>query len=221
MNRLSSLMVLFLVTCSAFTQTPNTPMSSRDRVAWHPPKWDDLLNEVPKATVPKEMVGAFRVSNFPVEFEETKMDDVRTRLGGAIGRTGDAGEYLEWLCFHGTDAEGRWVLWLESGEIDGGMVGSFRWEHLPKNAELDQRCRMLQHKAGGIVLPISLRLGITEKEVLKTLGTPTVRRGDRLIYVHKHDETIRGEPFTSYNIVEVGLRDGTVWSIEVSKTVSS
>jgi hypothetical protein len=167
------------------------------------------------------MVGAFRVSNFPIEFEETKMEDVRTRLGGTIGHKGDAGEYLEWLCFHGTDSEGRWVLWLESGEIDGGMVGSFRWERLPMNAELDQRCRMLQRKAGGIVLPISLRLGTTEKEVLKTLGTPTVRRGDRLIYVHEHDETIRGEPFTSDNIVEVRLRGGTVCAIEVSKTVSS
>jgi hypothetical protein len=221
MNRLSSVVLLLILTCSAFTQTPNTPPSSRTRVAWQPPRWDDLLNELPTATVPKEMVGAFRVSNFPIEFEQTKIDDVRTRLGGIIGHKGDAGEYREWLCFHGKNSEGRWVLWLENGEIDGGRVGSFRWERLPTNAELDQRCRILQRKAGGIVLPISLRLGTTEKEVLKTLGTPTVRRGDRLIYIHEHDETIRGEPFTSNNIVEVRLRGGTVCAIEVSKTVSS
>ena len=221
MNRLSSLVLLLILTCSAFTQTPSTPSSSRARVPWQPPRSDDLLDKIPTATVPKEMVGAFRVSNFPIEFEETKMDDVRTRLGGTIGHKGDAGDYLEWLCFHGTDPEGRWVLWLESGEIDGGMVGSFRWERLPVNAELDQRCRMLQRKAGGMVLPIRLRLGTTEKDVLKALGTPTVRRGDRLIYVHEHDETIRGEPFTSNNTVEVHLRGGTVCAIEASKTVSS
>lgn len=219
MNRLSSIViVLFIVTCPAFTQTSNTPPSSRARVAWQPPTWD-FANELPAATVPKEMVGALRVSNFPIEFEETKMDDVRTRLGGTIGHKGDAGEYLEWLCFHGTDSGGRWVLWLESGEIDGGMVGSFQWQHLAKDADLDQRCRMLQHAA--IELPIALRLGIAEKEVLKTLGAPTVRRGNRLIYVHEHEETIRGEPFTSYNIVAVLLRSGKVLAIEVSKTVSS
>jgi len=221
MNRLFSVVLLLILTCSAFTQTPANPLSSRTHVAWQPPGWDGLFNELPTATVPKEMVGAFRVSDFPIELEETKMDDVRAHLGGTIGHKGDAGEYLEWLCFRGTDSEGRWVLWLESGEIDGGMVGRFRWQRLPMNAELDQRCRMLQREAGGILLPISLRLGTTEKEVLKTLGTPTVRRGDRLIYVHEHDETIRGEAFTSYNIVEVRFRGGTVCAIGVSKTVSS
>src|SRR5450755_632265 len=123
------------------------------------------------------------------------MDDVRTHLGGTIGHTGDAAAYQEWLCFHGTDSKGRWVLWLESGEIDGGMVGSFQWQRLAKHAEIDQRCRMLQNAA--VELPIALQLGITEKEVLKTLGAPTVRRGDRLIYVHEHDESIRNEPYTS------------------------
>jgi len=219
MNRIFSIaVILFIATSSALTQTSNSPLSSRVRVGWQPPTWD-FLNELPAATVPKEMVGTLRVSKFPIEFEETKLDDVGKSLGGTIGHTGDAAAYLERLCFQGTNSEGRWVLWLESGEIDGRAVGSFQWQRLAKDADLDQRCRMLQHAE--VELPIAVRLGTAEKEVLKTLGAPTVRRGERLIYVHEHEETIGGEQFTSYNIVAVLLRGGKVLAIEVSKTVSS
>jgi hypothetical protein len=51
MSRLSSVIVLFIVTCSAFTLS----QSPRARVAWQPPSWS-FLNELPKATVPKEIV---------------------------------------------------------------------------------------------------------------------------------------------------------------------
>ena len=53
------------------------------------------------------------------------MEDAKQSLGGEIGVKGDAGDALEWFCFHGADALGRWVLWLENGEINGGLIGSF------------------------------------------------------------------------------------------------
>jgi len=221
MSRFRGMSVLFIVTCAAFTQTANRSISPDDaRVAWQPPAWN-FLTELPKATVSKEMLVSLQVSNVPIYFEKTKMDDVRTRLGGTIGHTGDAGDYVEWLCFRGTDPKGRWVLWLESGEIDGGMVGSFQWQRLANGIVLDRRCRTLQDTRGGIELPVALRLGMAETEVLNTLGPPTVRRGDRLIYVHEHQESIRGEPYTSENIVAILLHDGMVWAIEVSKTTTS
>jgi hypothetical protein len=72
-----------------------------------------------------------------------------------------------------------------------------------------------------VELPIALHLGITEAEVLKTLGRPTVRHGNSLGYVHEHQESIRGEPYDSVNIVVILLRAGRVWSIEASKTTTS
>jgi len=81
--------------------------------------------------------------------------------------------------------------------------------------------KTLQDTSGGIELPVALRLGIAETEVLKTLGPPTVSHGDRLIYVHEHQESIGGEPYTSENIVAILLRDGMVWAIEASKTTTS
>jgi hypothetical protein len=186
-------------------------------VIWEPPAW--TFDDLPKATVSKQMLATLRVAGFPVTLEDTKMNDVSSTLGGTIGGKGDAGDFEEWLCFHGTDPNGRWVLWLESGEIDGGSVGGFDWRRLNKIAVLDRRCRVL----GGtkVELPIALRLGISEAEVLKTLGLPTVRHSDSLLYVHEHQVSIRGEPYDSQNIVIILLRAGRVWSIKVSKTTTS
>jgi len=125
MSHLRGMSVLFFVTCAAFAQTANRSASSEGaRVPWQPPAWN-FLTEPPKATVSKEMLVSLQVSNVAIYFEKTKMDDVRVRLRGTIGHSGDAGDYVEWLCFRGTDPKRRWVLWLESGEIDGSMVGSF------------------------------------------------------------------------------------------------
>jgi hypothetical protein len=219
MSRLSAILVLFVVACAAFAQTASRSSSSGvGRVIWEPPAWD-FLDVVPKATVSKEMVATLRVSDFPVSLEKTKMENVKKALGGTLGGRGDAGDSDQWLCLYGTDSSGPWVLWLESGEIDGGTVGSFQWQRVGKSAVLDRRCRMIGEAK--VELPIALRLGITEAEVLKGLGRPTVRHGDRLIYVHYHKESIRGEPYDSENIVAILLRAGLVWAIEVSKSTTS
>ncbi|MGA9039985.1 MAG: hypothetical protein WB421_05565 [Terriglobales bacterium] len=221
MKRLYGISVLLIVTCAAFTQTADHSLpSGGGHTVWEPPAWN-FLTALPNSTVPKEMLATLRVSGLPISLEETRMDDARNHLGGTIGRKGDAGDFLEWLCLHHSDSRGRWVLWLESGEIDGGTVGSFQWQRLDKDGLLDQRCQMLQGAGSGIKLPISLQLGMTETEVLKTLGAPTTRHGNRLIYVHEHQESIRGEPFTSTNIVSILLRGGMVWAIDVSKTTTS
>jgi hypothetical protein len=165
------------------------------------------------------MVAAFRISDLRISLEKTEMQDVASRLGGTLAGKGDAGLSDEWLCFYGNDPDGRWVLWLESGEIDGGTVGRFQWQRLNKNAILDKRGQSL----GGakVELPIPLRLGVTEAEVLKTLGKPSARTADRFIYLHEHQSSIQGEPYTSDNVVAILFRAGRAWAIEVSKTTSS
>jgi hypothetical protein len=217
MRRFFSRSVLVLVVCASFVQSANGQSLSGNQVIWEPPAW--TFDELPKATVSKQMLTKLNVSGFPVALENTKMDDVASTLGGKIGQKGDAGNFEEWLCFHGRDANGRWVLWLESGEIDGGTVGSFHWRRLNKGAVLDRRCQALGEAK--VELPIALRLDLTEAEVLKSLGRPTIRHGDSLSYVHEHQESIRSEPYVSVNIVVILIRAGRVWSIEVSKTTTS
>jgi hypothetical protein len=217
MSRLSVTSVLFFVASAAFAQSPTHPSSSSRQVLWEPPVW--TFDEIPNGTVPKQMLSTLRVAGVPVTLEDTKIEDVSSTLGGTIGQKGDAGLFEEWLCFEGTDPNGRWALWLESREIDGGSVGGFHWQRLNKNAVLDRRCRMLGETK--VELPIAVRLGIAEAEVFKSLGRPTVRRGDSLCYVHEHQESIRGEPYDSTNIVVILLRAGRVWSIEASHTTTS
>jgi hypothetical protein len=176
---------------------------------------------LPEATVPKQMIATIHVSDFAIVLEDTELQAVREHLGGQIGSQGDAGEALGWLCLHGTDAMGGWVLWLKSGEIDGPNVSGFQWQRVTSSAQFDARCQALPEGSSNVALPIELRLGTTEAQVLEILGPPSARTGNNLIYVHEHEQSIHDQPYTSVNSVIVVLRNGIVWGIEVEKTTTS
>jgi hypothetical protein len=150
--------------------------------------------------------------------EETPLNDVQKNLGGTIGSRGDASEALLWLCFHGSDANGPWALWVESTEMGGGNVDGSAWQRIPKEATLDHRCRTQDVE---VELPIRLALGLTEPEVRRIIGSPTAKHRNTLIFDHEHRETIRNEPFIASNTVYVVLRDSVVWTVQVWKTTSN
>jgi len=217
--RFPASVALLLLASSAFAQTASQPSSHAARAIWEPPDWN--FPQDAKATVPKEMVSTFRVSGYDITLEKTSMKDVQQRLGGVIGEKGDASDASEWLCFHGADSMGGWVLWLESGEINGDSVGSFQWQRLSNRDVLDTRCHTLLKAASVIQWPLSFQLGAKSSEVLKSLGPPTSKADERLIYLHEHEVGgTRGDPFVSSNIVAVRIRNGMVWAIQVSKTTS-
>jgi hypothetical protein len=188
-----------------------------DRTIWQPPTLN-LPDTLPPATVSKEMITKLRVAKMQVILEETPLSDVQKNLGGTIGASGDASEALEWLCFQGSDAKGRWALWLESDEMGGGNVDGFAWQRIAEKASLDPRCRT---QAIEIELPIHLAIGLPESEVRGILGKPTAEHRNTLIFEHEHQETIRNEPFTASNTVYVQLGSGVVWSVQVWKTTSN
>lgn len=168
------------------------------------------------------MIATLLVAGMPVTLEETKVEDVRERLGGTIGSQGDASEALAWLCFHGGDKTGRWMLWLTSGELAGlTIIDGFDWSRLSAGGIPDHRCRSLPKNSDGIELPIQLHLGMTEQEVRQTLGAPSDIRNKTLIFNHEHKTVIRNEPYTVSNNVSVVFRSGVVWAIEVARTTSN
>jgi hypothetical protein len=207
---------LLMLASSAFAQAVSQPSSHTARSIWEPPEWN--FPQDVKATIPKEMVSTFRVSGNDITLEKTSMKEVQQRLGGVIGEKGDASDASEWLCFHGADALGGWVLWLENGEIDGGSVGSFQWQRRSNRDILDIRCPTLT-KAGSVVqLPLSLQLGAKSSDVLKSLGPPTSKTDESLIYLHEHKVGgTNAGPFISSNIVVVRIRNGMVWAIQGPK----
>jgi hypothetical protein len=166
------------------------------------------------------MVKALRISDLNVELEETNMKQVQERFGGTFGTQGDAGDFLEWLCLSGRDVDGRFVLWLKSGEMDAGTVGSFQWRRVPNEVRFDARCGTLP-EADKVKLPIPLYPGASESQLFEALGQPTVGHGNTLLYVHEHDEAGKNGTFTVLNTVSIVLRDGAVWAIEVLKVSMS
>jgi hypothetical protein len=178
----------------------------------------EIPQTLPTPTVPKEMITTLRVAKVSIVLEETELTDVQRRLGGTIVESGDASTANAELCFYGTDANGRWGLSLDSGEMGGlRWIDSFTLQRLSPNAKKDSRCRIMRQNEGGIELPISLRLGLTEKQVVQLMGKPTMRYHRTLIFYHEHAATIHALPYTVSNIVAVALRGGVVWAIEVSK----
>jgi hypothetical protein len=167
------------------------------------------------------MITELRVSGLRIVLEKTPLVEVRNRFGGTIGYKGDAGDFLSWLCLHGTDLRGKWVLWLTSDEIDGGSVGGFRLQRVEHAAEFDKRCQMLPEKQGGVELPIALQLGIEEAKVVSILGEPTRRSSQTFLYLHEHEEMIHNQPYWAANSVAVLLRGGIAWAIEVRKSTTS
>lgn len=205
------LVLILSLACDALTQT-----QARHQRLWEPPDWHFQQNI--KKSVPKEMLSSLQISGYPIQLEKTSLADVEKHFGGKIDARGDAGDAVQWLCFHGSDASGNWVLWLESGEIDGGDVGSFEWRRVSAEAEMDHRCVAL---GGQPQLPLPLHLGMELVEVVKTLGQPSWQSPQRVIYMHEHEEIINGERYDSSNIVMLRVRSGVVWAIAVSKTTTS
>jgi len=220
MKPTAALILFCAVACSTFAQTAARPSEDKDLPIWRPQqvlKFDDDTLHI-KATVPKEMIASLRVSDVTIRLEEdSELEALPARFGGEIGSQGDASESLGWLCLHGVDAKGPWVLWLESGEIDGPYVGAFLWRRGSHSSRFDDRCAALPDTSK-VELPIDLGLGASEAKVIQTLGRPSSRKGDILFYKHEHNESIRGETFTSSNTVVVALRHGVVHAIAVSKT---
>jgi hypothetical protein len=179
-----------------------------------------MSDALPKATVSKEMTGQLRVSGMTIVLEKTDMRDVQRRFGGTLGQEGDAGDYLQWLCVRGGDATGPWVLWLESGEMNAGTVGSFQWRRLTRAVKFDERCGSVSQNDNAVELPIALGLDISESKVLRTVGQPTARQRNTLLYVHEHEESDQNQPFTILNTLSVVVTNGRVSAIEVLKVSS-
>src|ERR1017187_8589414 len=109
-----------ITACVGPAQTNRKPGAKA--VVWEPPKID-WPEKLPPASVPKEMIGRLQVGKMPIILEETKLESAKNHFEGTIGYRGDAGEARGWLCLYGTGANGPWILWLNSYEINGATIG--------------------------------------------------------------------------------------------------
>ena len=175
----------------------------------------------PPPTIPKEMVSHLKVANWPITLEKTMLTDAQRRFGGSLGHSGDASKFLEWLCLYKRNVEDGWVLWLTSGEIDGGAIGGFVWRRMSATQKIDSRCTELNAEQATVMLPIPLKLGMTRTQVEQLLGKPSSRFRNTFMYDHEHEGRIRDRPYTWDNSIDIVYRRGVVQAIQVDLTISS
>lgn len=210
--------ILLLLTWTTFGQAVSG-IEEATRIPWQPLKMQ-FPSVAPPPTIPKEMVSHLTVANWPITLEKTTLTDAQRRFGGSIGQSGDAGEFLQWLCLYKRNAEDGWVLWLTSGEIDGGSIGGFVWLHMSAAQRIDSRCTELNAEKATVMLPIPLKLNMTRDTVEQLLGKPSGRFHETFTYLHEHKGTIRHAPYTWENSIDIVYKRELVQAIQVDLTIS-
>lgn len=192
---------------------------------WEPPRIG-VQSIVEQPTGALDLVSKITIGPFQVALEDTPLEEVGTHFSASIGHVGDAGESLAWVCLHGQDRIGQWVLWIESGEIHGPMCGGFLLMRRTANSQLDSRCKPVAD--GRISMPILVRLGMSRAQVVAALGPPTSQSGSHLFYYHHRIVTlspkagVAPEPFDMNNTLYIRLNSGNkVDAFQVWRTTSS
>ncbi len=217
---MKTLLILLLLTGTVLGQVMGNPAPEGGRISWQPLPIE-FPDVAPQPTVAKEMVRHMKVANWPITLETTKLTDAQRRFGGVLGHSGDAGESLGWLCLYRRDGSDGWVLWLESAEIDGESIGGFVWLRMSSDQKIDSRCKALNAEQGIDISPVPLRLGMTKSQVEQLLGKPSGRYHNTFMYFHEHERTIGNTPYTWDNSIDIVYRNGVVWAIHGSLTISS
>jgi hypothetical protein len=215
MSRMRNVAAVALLLVSAVSA--QTKGAGKEQVVWAPPELDCANQQSLRATVTKPIVESFHVGKVRILLEDTELSDVAKLLRAATGRRGDAGDYVEWLCFQGTDSGGRFAMWLESDEIAGGVTDGIAVSRLTIGARVDRRCRVLHPNETVVTNPKPIGLGMKRKDVIQLLGNPSATDGNTMVFEHEHEVRIKNEPYTVNNTVSLLFHNGVVTGIQVWK----
>ena len=177
---------------------------------WEPPSIGDG-RQFPVIAIPSDLIPALRIDNREIVLDRTPLAETARRFKARIGRRGDGSESLGWVCIAGRDAEGRWMLWLESGEIHGDAVGAFQLRRIGVPEPIDAKC---VSSRASIRNPAGLRLGMSRADVRRILGessgTPAM-----IAYLYEHPGA---DGFTIESMISVVFADDVVAAFEVWRT---
>jgi hypothetical protein len=100
---------------------------------------------------------------------------VAARLGTAhLYQSGDAGEFMVWVCYRTTVEGDSAILAVISSELGGGeRVTSFSLFRPGRDWRIERQCASLSLPASAIVTDRGIRLGMTRAQVEERLGPPT------------------------------------------------
>ena len=177
---------------------------------WEPPGIGDG-RQFPVIAVPSDLIPALGIDTHEIVLDRTPLAEAAQWFTARVGRRGTGSESLGWVCIAGRDAEGRWMLWLQSGEIHGNAVGAFQLRRIGTGDRIDSRCvssRASIRNAAG------LRLGMSRADVRRILGdssgTPAM-----IAYLYEHPGA---GGFTVESMISVVFVEDAVTAFEVWRT---
>jgi hypothetical protein len=215
MLKFFSILIFTAANLTAIARGQATPI-------WEPPSIGvPFIPETEHPSGAQELVSEIAIGSFNVVLEKTLLEQVGTHFRAFTGHSGDAGESLDWVCLHGQNRIGQWILWIESGEIHGQTVGGFLLLQRTANDKLDSHCKSVENAR--ISLPIPLSLGMSRAQVVAALGPPTSQSGSHLFYYHLNPEAgDAAETLTRVSTLYIRLNGrNEIDALQVWRTTSS
>jgi len=177
---------------------------------WEPPSIGDG-RQFPVIAVPSDLIPALGIDKREIVLDRTPLADAAQWFKARIGRRGAGSESLGWVCIAGRDAEGRWMLWLQSGEIHGNAVGAFHLRRIGAAERIDAKC---VSSRAGVRNAAGLRLGMSRADVRRMLGdssgTPPM-----VAYLYEHPGA---GGVTIESMISVVFANDAVTAFEVWRT---
>jgi hypothetical protein len=96
---------------------------------------------MPTPTYKAPLASTLKLGTFVTQLESTSLTEVLDTIKvGHIGHRGDATESVTWLCYSIHDAANPFRIWLMSGGIDRGKVGSIVARTVSMDENTTQSC---------------------------------------------------------------------------------
>ncbi len=188
-----------------------------------PPGVSATLFENIKPTLLKPFPESVALGRVKITFEETKLDTVRTAIGiGEISHKGDASHTIHWLCYTLKTSDGSQRVWLSSSEMGGGeYIDDVDVRTLSPAEAVSPTCPALEGTKYPLVIDGGLGVGMTTRDMIKTLGEPSASQGEWAAYAYNGKATLHGESYDVTSRLHVHLRDGRIDGISAFKTTSN
>jgi hypothetical protein len=179
------------------------------------------LTVAPTATLKKPPVKSLSMGSLTIQIETTRLKDVLTKIGiGKIQHRGDAAESTYWLCYLIPNSIHQARIWLMSGEIDGGTVGSIAVKLTKPDETETPSCPALPTNYRPVQFERKIGLENKESDLRKILGKASLVANDWIHFDSEQEVMIHGEKFTELGSLSARFVKGRIEELWISKTTS-
>lgn len=179
------------------------------------------LNVAPPATMKLPPITSVKFGDLDIQLESTKLNDVLKTINvGEIQHHGDASESVHWLCYSIFNGASPTRIWIMSGEIDGGYVGSVVARRINMEAKSNQTCPELPSAFQPVKFERGIWIQTNESEIKKSFGKPSLIVNDWIHYNSERKKIIRGTEFDESGSFSARFINGQAVELWISKTTS-